>query len=95
MRLVKQVMIVIVFASLTLGAPKSDAQSRNGAAPLLASQEGAGPAVTPPPDSFFEKVRERDRDAAREALKQYDAGLFTLADETMAYKGKADWRCRQ
>jgi hypothetical protein len=28
----------------------------------------------------------------REALKQYDPGLFGLVDETMAYGGKVDWR---
>lgn len=28
----------------------------------------------------------------REMLKQYDPGLFTLVEETMAYKGKVDWR---
>jgi hypothetical protein len=31
----------------------------------------------------------------REALKEYDPGLFTLVDETMAYEGKVDWRYRQ
>jgi len=30
----------------------------------------------------------------REALKQYDPGLFALVDETMAYNGKVDWRYR-
>ena len=28
----------------------------------------------------------------REALGQYDPGLFTLVDETFAYRGKVDWR---
>jgi hypothetical protein len=28
----------------------------------------------------------------REALKAYDAGLFALVDETMAYTGHVDWR---
>ena len=28
----------------------------------------------------------------REALKAYDPDLFSLVDETMAYKGKVDWR---
>ncbi len=31
----------------------------------------------------------------REALKQYDPDLFALVDETMAYKGKVDWRYTQ
>jgi alpha-glucosidase len=30
--------------------------------------------------------------ATREALQAYDPGLFTLVEETMAYKGKVDWR---
>ena len=28
----------------------------------------------------------------REALKSYDAGLYGLVDETMAYQGRVDWR---
>ena len=28
----------------------------------------------------------------REMLKEYDPGLFALVEETMAYKGKVDWR---
>jgi len=31
----------------------------------------------------------------REALKAYDPDLFALVDETMAYKGKVDWRYAQ
>ena len=30
----------------------------------------------------------------REALEQYDPGLFSLVEETMAYRGKVDWRYR-
>jgi hypothetical protein len=30
----------------------------------------------------------------REALREYDPDLFALVDETMAYKGKVDWRYR-
>jgi hypothetical protein len=30
--------------------------------------------------------------ATREALREYDPDLFALVDETMAYKGKVDWR---
>ena len=30
--------------------------------------------------------------ATREALRAYDPDLFALVDETMAYKGKVDWR---
>jgi hypothetical protein len=28
----------------------------------------------------------------REALREYDAGLFALVHETMAYEGRVDWR---
>jgi hypothetical protein len=31
----------------------------------------------------------------REALKAYDPGLFALVDETMAYKGRVDWRFKR
>jgi len=31
----------------------------------------------------------------REKLKEYDPGLFALVEETMAYKGKVDWRYRK
>ena len=30
----------------------------------------------------------------REELRAYDPGLFSLVEETMAYKGKVDWRLR-
>ena len=33
--------------------------------------------------------------STRQTLKQYDPGLFALVEETMAYKGKVDWRCRK
>jgi hypothetical protein len=51
---------------------------------VLAYFDAAG-AVVPPNDS--------DKPiATREALKQYDPGLFGLVEETMGYKGKVDWR---
>ena len=31
----------------------------------------------------------------REAVRAYDPGLFSLVDETMAYKGHVDWRLRR
>ena len=55
-------MIVAVFAALVLDPPKADAQSSDGT---------GVPEVTPPPDSFFEKVRERDREVAREFYKKH------------------------
>jgi hypothetical protein len=33
--------------------------------------------------------------ATREALERYDPGLFALVEETMAYRGKVDWRLAQ
>lgn len=33
--------------------------------------------------------------ATREALKEYDPGLFGLVEATMAYRGKVDWRLRR
>jgi hypothetical protein len=30
--------------------------------------------------------------ATREALQQYDPGLYALVHETMAYAGHVDWR---
>jgi hypothetical protein len=38
--------------------------------PLIAAEKTA-PAVTPPPESFFERVRERDRDLARRFYAKY------------------------
>jgi hypothetical protein len=32
--------------------------------------------------------------STREALATYDPGLFAIVEETMAYKGKVDWRSR-
>jgi hypothetical protein len=31
----------------------------------------------------------------REALKAYDTKLFELVDETMAYRGRVDWRAKK
>ena len=61
MRFVEKTVIVVVSAVLMLGG-RADAQPGEGA---------AYPAVTAPPDSFFQKVRERDRNAAREFYKKY------------------------
>lgn len=60
MRRTKQVMVVAVFTVILGG--RADARSGDGT---------AYPAVTRPPDSFFETVRERDRDAAREFYEKY------------------------
>ena len=57
----KQMMTAVALAALILVACVH-AQSTTGA---------TCPAVTAPPDSFFEKVRERDRDVAREFYQKY------------------------
>ena len=48
---------------------------------LLTTLMGAAPAVTPPPDSVFEKFRERDREVARGFYKKYleIGGMAVLA----------------
>ncbi len=46
-------------------------------------------------DAVGQGVPPNDADhpiTTREALKEYDPDLFMLVDETMAYKGKVDWR---
>src|SRR5262249_55230777 len=47
---------------------------------------GIAPAVTAPPEAFFEKVRERDREAARAFYKKYVAiqGLSVVAAAEVA-----------
>ncbi|MHC4559252.1 MAG: hypothetical protein ACYS80_18330 [Planctomycetota bacterium] len=54
---------------------------------VLAYFDAAG-AVVPPNDADHPI-------ATRETLKEYDPDLFTLVEETMAYKGKVDWRYRK
>jgi hypothetical protein len=39
-----------------------------------------------PPNDTYHPI------TTREALKEYDPDLFALVDETMAYRGKVDWR---
>jgi hypothetical protein len=51
---------------------------------VVAYFDAAG-AVVPPNDADHPI-------ATRETLRQYDPGLFALVEETMAYKGKVDWR---
>ena len=53
---------------------------------VVAYFDAAG-AVVPPNDAGHPI-------ATREALREYDPGLFALVEETMAYKGKVDWRYR-
>jgi hypothetical protein len=51
---------------------------------VLAYFDAVG-AVVPPNDASYPI-------ATRETLKEYDPDLFALVEETMAYKGKVDWR---
>src|SRR5262245_27471235 len=52
----------------------------------LSLAEASSPRVSSPPDSFFEKVRERDRDPARQFYKKYleVGGLPVLASAEVA-----------
>ncbi len=54
---------------------------------VLAYFEAAGAGA--PPNDADHSI------ATREALKEYDPDLFALVEETMAYKGKVDWRYRE
>ncbi|UCC96982.1 MAG: hypothetical protein JSW66_14190, partial [Phycisphaerales bacterium] len=53
--------VIVVFAALMLG----------GRAFAKSGDVTGYPKVTTPPDSFFEKVRERDREAARQFYRKY------------------------
>jgi hypothetical protein len=53
---------------------------------VLAYFDASGPGTTP--------VDAEHPITTREALKAYDPDLFALVDETMAYRGKVDWRYR-
>jgi len=54
---------------------------------VLAYFDAAG-AVAAPNDADYPIT-------TREMLKEYDPGLYALVEETMAYKGKVDWRYRK
>jgi hypothetical protein len=54
---------------------------------VVAYFDAAG-AVVPPNDADHPI-------ATRETLREYDPDLFALVEETMAYKGKVDWRYRE
>jgi alpha-glucosidase len=58
MKLTRQVTLAVALAAFILGDP-------------LHAQANAYPPVTAPPESFFAKVREKDRDAARAFYKKY------------------------
>jgi hypothetical protein len=54
---------------------------------VLAYFDATGPGATP--------TDAEHPITTRAALKNYDPDLFALVDETMAYKGKVDWRYRR
>jgi len=67
---------------------------------LLAYFDAIGPGAPPNPRFRGDKLAPAEAGAdrpitTREDLKEYDPDLFALVDETMAYKGKVDWRYRQ
>ena len=75
MKLANRVTIAVVLTILLWGG-SIHAQVRS--VPARASQETPDgvttneyPPVTAPPESFFQKVREKDRDAARTFYKKY------------------------
>ncbi len=59
--------VVLALTGVLLAGCNSTPQARSTAAAPIA----AAPAVTAPPDSFFQKVPERDRSAARAFYKKY------------------------
>ncbi len=61
MRFIREVLILVACATVVSGG--------QGAGP--SGDDAAHPQVTLPPDSFFEKIRERDRNAARAFYKKY------------------------
>ena len=66
------------------GTPAVQGRVEYWAEGVLAYFDAAGMGMTP-----------TDADhpiTTREALKEYDPDLFSLVDETMAYKGRVDWR---
>jgi hypothetical protein len=56
---------------LSLPAQLAIFLSLMGFGPLFAEDKSGAPQVITPPESFFEKFRERDRDAARKFYKKY------------------------
>jgi len=68
----KHAKLVVISITFTILMLCSCASTQSGTSSVQKLREGmAYPAVNVPPDSFFEKVRERDRDVAREFYKKY------------------------
>jgi hypothetical protein len=71
-------------AKLWRGTPADRDRAEYWAAGVAAYFDAAGASFAP---------HGADRPiATREGLKNYDAGLYALVDETMAYKERVDWR---
>jgi hypothetical protein len=68
------------------GTPAVHGRVEYWAEGVLAYFDATGPGATP--------TDAEHPITTREALKSYDPDLFALVDETMAYKGKVDWRYR-
>lgn len=66
------------------GTPAARDRTEYWAAGVEAYFDAAGPGF--PPHDAARPI------ATREALRAYDADLYTLVDETMAYQGHVDWR---
>ena len=61
MKIAKQLVAVVVLTCFAL----------SGRSPAQSTVKAESPPVSPPPESFFEMVRERDRDAARQFYKKF------------------------
>ncbi len=68
------------------GTPAVHSRVEYWAEGVLAYFDASGPGATP--------TDAEHPITTRETLKAYDPDLFALVDETMAYKGKVDWRYR-
>jgi hypothetical protein len=68
------------------GTPAVHSRVEYWAEGVLAYFDATGPGATP--------TDAEHPITTREALKSYDPDLFALVDETMAYKGRVDWRYR-
>jgi hypothetical protein len=66
------------------GTPSSQDRVEYWAQGVLAYFDAVGTGMTP--------TDAEHPIATREMLREYDPDLFALVDETMAYKGKVDWR---
>ncbi|HSQ55849.1 MAG TPA: hypothetical protein VLM40_08880 [Gemmata sp.] len=69
------------------GTPAAHSRADYWTAGVEAYFNGAGAGF--PPDDAERPI------TTRESLKAYDPDLYSLVDETMAYKGRVDWRVRR